>query len=159
METIVKLSDATTGFGGKAKHLAALLSGGFDVPEGFAIAPDAPLDGIAAQLSALGDVAVAVRSSAIDEDGAMASFAGIYGSVIDVRGVAAVHDAVARVFARAVAVVTDGGSVAAHASLVAREYGIPAVVGTVDATQQLHDGQLVTVDGTTGRVELLNTTP
>jgi pyruvate,water dikinase len=58
-------------------------------------------------------------------------------------------------FARAVAVVTDGGSVAAHASLVAREYGIPAVVGTVDATQRLHDGQLVTVDGTMGRVALL----
>jgi pyruvate,water dikinase len=58
-------------------------------------------------------------------------------------------------FSRAVAVITDGGSIAAHASLVAREYGIPAVVGTVDATLRLHDGQLVTVDGTVGRVDLL----
>jgi pyruvate,water dikinase len=56
-----------------------------------------------------------------------------------------------------VAIVSDGGSVAAHASLVAREYGIPAVVGTTDATQRLHDGQLVMVDGTLGRVELLAT--
>ncbi|HKB47488.1 MAG TPA: PEP-utilizing enzyme, partial [Ktedonobacterales bacterium] len=40
-------------------------------------------------------------------------------------------------FARAAAVVTDGGTLAAHASLVAREYGIPAVVGTGDATQRL----------------------
>jgi len=55
-------------------------------------------------------------------------------------------------FARAAAVVTDGGTLAAHASLVAREYGIPAVVGTGDATQQLHDGQIVTVDGTAGTV-------
>ncbi len=55
-------------------------------------------------------------------------------------------------FARAAAVVTDGGTLAAHASLVAREYGIPAVVGTGDATQRLHTGQLVTVDGTTGVV-------
>ncbi|HEU4349667.1 MAG TPA: PEP-utilizing enzyme, partial [Actinoplanes sp.] len=55
-------------------------------------------------------------------------------------------------FARAVAVVTDGGTLAAHASLVAREYGIPAVVGTADATSRLHTGQIVTVDGTAGTV-------
>ncbi|MFC7245253.1 PEP/pyruvate-binding domain-containing protein [Catellatospora aurea] len=58
-------------------------------------------------------------------------------------------------FARAAAVVTDGGTLAAHASLVAREYGIPAVVGTGDATSRLHDGQIVTVDGTTGSVTIL----
>jgi rifampicin phosphotransferase len=57
-------------------------------------------------------------------------------------------------FARAAAVVTDGGTLAAHASLVAREYGIPAVVGTGDATRRLHTGQLVTVDGTMGIVTL-----
>jgi pyruvate,water dikinase len=56
--------------------------------------------------------------------------------------------------ARAAAVVTDGGSLAAHASLVAREYGIPAVVGTGDATVRLHDGQRVVVDGSAGIVEL-----
>jgi pyruvate,water dikinase len=53
-------------------------------------------------------------------------------------------------FARAAAVITDGGNLASHASLVAREYGIPAVVGTGDATLRLNDGQAVTVDGTTG---------
>jgi pyruvate,water dikinase len=55
-------------------------------------------------------------------------------------------------FARAAAVVTDGGSLAAHASLVAREYGIPAVVGTGDATARLSDGEMVTVDGGAGTV-------
>jgi phosphoenolpyruvate synthase/pyruvate phosphate dikinase len=55
-------------------------------------------------------------------------------------------------FARAAAVVTDGGALAAHASLVAREYGIPAVVGTGDATTRLSDGQRVTVDGGVGAV-------
>jgi pyruvate,water dikinase len=55
-------------------------------------------------------------------------------------------------FARAAAVVTDGGTLAAHASLVAREYGIPAVVGTGDATARLRDGQVVTVDGGMGVV-------
>jgi pyruvate,water dikinase len=58
-------------------------------------------------------------------------------------------------FARAAAVVTDAGSVSAHASLVAREYGIPAVVGTRDATQRLTDGDLVLVDGSQGRVEVV----
>ncbi len=56
-------------------------------------------------------------------------------------------------FARAAAVVTDGGTLAAHASLVAREYGIPAVVGTGDATGRLHDGQLITVDGGAGTIQ------
>jgi rifampicin phosphotransferase len=55
-------------------------------------------------------------------------------------------------FARAAAVVTDGGTLAAHASLVAREYGIPAVVGTGNATRKLQPGQIVTVDGTTGTI-------
>ena len=55
-------------------------------------------------------------------------------------------------FARAAAVVTDGGTLAAHASLVAREYGIPAVVGTSDATSRLHNGQMITVDGNAGTV-------
>jgi pyruvate,water dikinase len=56
--------------------------------------------------------------------------------------------------ARAAAVVTDGGSLAAHASLIAREYGIPAVVATGDATVRLHQGQVVTVDGNAGTVEV-----
>jgi pyruvate,water dikinase len=57
-------------------------------------------------------------------------------------------------FSRAAAVVTDTGGVGAHASQVAREYGIPAVVGTGNATARLHEGQLVTVDGGVGMVEI-----
>lgn len=56
-------------------------------------------------------------------------------------------------FDRAAAVVTDVGSALAHASIIAREYGIPAVVGCGDATSRLKDGQIVTVDGSTGNVE------
>jgi pyruvate,water dikinase len=55
-------------------------------------------------------------------------------------------------FARAVAVVTDTGSIGSHASQVAREYGIPAVVCTVDATRRLKTGQWVIVDGSAGVV-------
>ena len=50
------------------------------------------------------------------------------------------------------AVVTDNGGIGAHASIVAREFGLPAVVGTGDATTRLRDGEPVEVDGSTGTV-------
>jgi pyruvate,water dikinase len=57
-------------------------------------------------------------------------------------------------FGQAVALITDTGTVAAHASLIAREIGIPAVVGTGDATARLRDGEVVMVDGAAGLVEV-----
>jgi pyruvate,water dikinase len=57
-------------------------------------------------------------------------------------------------FARAAAVVTDIGGPLSHGSIVAREYGIPAVLGTDDATKRIQSGQLVTVDGSSGMVTL-----
>jgi pyruvate,water dikinase len=59
-------------------------------------------------------------------------------------------------FQRAAAVVVDGGGAASHAAIVAREYGIPAVMGTVEGTRKLTDGQRVMVDGDQGRVTLLS---
>ncbi|MCE4612075.1 MAG: pyruvate, water dikinase [Desulfurococcales archaeon] len=50
------------------------------------------------------------------------------------------------------AIVTDEGGMTAHAAIVARELGIPAVVGTGNATQVLKDGMVVTVDGSRGVV-------
>jgi pyruvate,water dikinase len=49
-------------------------------------------------------------------------------------------------------VVVDSGSAASHAAIVAREYGIPAVMATVDGTRRLADGQVVRVDGSAGSV-------
>ncbi|MGH8907116.1 MAG: PEP-utilizing enzyme [Egibacteraceae bacterium] len=57
-------------------------------------------------------------------------------------------------FATAAAVVTDTGGVLSHCAVVAREYGIPAVVGTGNATSTLLDGQLVEVDGDAGTVRV-----
>jgi len=54
--------------------------------------------------------------------------------------------------ARSSAIVTDEGGITSHAAIISREMGIPAVVGTHNATERLKDGQLVTVDGFTGRV-------
>lgn len=57
-------------------------------------------------------------------------------------------------FAQAVGLVTDIGSVLAHGSIVAREYGIPAVLGTGNATERIRDGAVITVDGDAGEVLL-----
>lgn len=56
-------------------------------------------------------------------------------------------------FQRAAAVVVDGGAAGSHAAIVAREYGVPAVMGTVNGTQTLHDGEWVRVDGNRGIVQ------
>ncbi|MEE8347798.1 MAG: PEP/pyruvate-binding domain-containing protein, partial [Dehalococcoidia bacterium] len=53
---------------------------------------------------------------------------------------------------RAAAIVTDKGGRTAHAAIVSRELGIACVVGTENATQLLSDGQVITVDGSRGRV-------
>ena len=53
---------------------------------------------------------------------------------------------------KSAAIVTDEGGLTAHASIVSREMGIPAVVGTNDATTILKDGETITVDGFTGKI-------
>ncbi len=53
---------------------------------------------------------------------------------------------------KAAAIVTDEGGITAHAAIVSREMGIPAVVGTDDATSKLEDGMEITVDGSHGKV-------
>jgi rifampicin phosphotransferase len=53
------------------------------------------------------------------------------------------------------ALVTDFGGMLSHPAIIAREFGVPAVVATRVGTAQLQNGQVVTVDGTTGTVEVL----
>ncbi len=55
----------------------------------------------------------------------------------------------------AAAIVTNKGGRVCHAAIIARELGVPAVVGTGDATRAIKDGELVTVccaEGDTGKV-------
>lgn len=59
------------------------------------------------------------------------------------------------VMKRASALVTNRGGRTCHAAIIARELGIPAIVGSVNATDLLEDGQIVTVscaEGETGYV-------
>ena len=53
---------------------------------------------------------------------------------------------------RAAAIVTDRGGRTAHAAIVSRELGIPCVVGAEYATSTLKDGQIISVDGSRGRI-------
>ncbi|MDX9719207.1 MAG: PEP/pyruvate-binding domain-containing protein [Myxococcota bacterium] len=115
--------------GGKAYNLGRLAAAGFPVPDGFVLsseafdaamvhffaqaeslveAPRRILEGpmlpaleasIRAALADLGEEAVAVRSSASDEDGAQRSFAGQQASLLNVRGADAVLQAIREVWA------------------------------------------------------------
>jgi pyruvate,water dikinase len=53
------------------------------------------------------------------------------------------------------AIVTDTGGLLSHPAIVAREYGIPGVVGTRSATDQIADGVRVRVNGDKGEVAIL----
>ncbi len=53
---------------------------------------------------------------------------------------------------KSAAIVTDEGGLTAHAAIVSREMGIPAVVGTQIATTKLKEGEIITVDGNTGKI-------
>lgn len=56
---------------------------------------------------------------------------------------------------KAGAVITDEGGIISHAALIARELGLPAVIGTLHATQVLRNGDWVEVDANNGRVRIL----
>ena len=53
------------------------------------------------------------------------------------------------------AIITNRGGRTCHAAIIARELGVPAIVGTGNATELLHDSELVTAscsEGDTGKV-------
>ncbi|MEU2347960.1 PEP-utilizing enzyme [Modestobacter sp. NPDC049651] len=59
------------------------------------------------------------------------------------------------VFGTIAAAVSDIGGTMSHAAIVAREYGMPAVVGTGQATARIRTGDRVRVDGDRGIVTVL----
>ncbi|UOY02354.1 PEP-utilizing enzyme [Blastococcus sp. PRF04-17] len=63
------------------------------------------------------------------------------------------------IFGKIKATVTDIGGMMSHAAIVCREYGLPAVTGTGSASTTIRTGQLIRVDGSRGRVEVLADRP
>ena len=125
--------------GGKAANLSRLAAV-FTVPPGFcllangdasaALAPGGPLHdayGRLAESCAADAPVVAVRSSAVDEDGATASFAGQHETYLGVSGFEAVADAVERCWA-------SGRS--PRALEYRRQHGLPAPNGPLPVLVQ-----------------------
>ncbi len=52
----------------------------------------------------------------------------------------------------AAAIITNKGGRTSHASIVARELGVPAIVGCGNATEQIKDGETITVSCSEGKV-------
>jgi len=59
-------------------------------------------------------------------------------------------------FMAAAGLITEVGGMMTHGSVVAREYGIPAVVGVHQATTRLKNGQRIRIDGTAGKIVVLD---
>jgi pyruvate,water dikinase len=53
------------------------------------------------------------------------------------------------------AAVVDVGAMGSHAMIVSRELGIPCAAGVPHATRRIPDGALLEVDGSSGRVTVL----
>ena len=60
------------------------------------------------------------------------------------------------VFGKIAAAVSDIGGIMSHAAIVCREYGVPAVVGTGNATSRIKTGDRVRVDGNAGTVTIVS---
>ena len=50
-------------------------------------------------------------------------------------------------------IVTEYGGVLCHAAIVSREYGIPAIVSATNIMKEIQDGEIITINGTTGEIK------
>jgi pyruvate,water dikinase len=158
---LAALVDATdtSRFGGKAAQLALASRAGLPVPSGVALAwplvdavaagDDAPTGRVAEACAGL-EGPLVVRSSAVGEDSAHASFAGQHVSVLNVAGLAAVVDAVREVWESAS---TDS------ARAYRRRLGLPHTPRVGVVVQRLVDpdvaGVLFDVNPVTGAEEVV----
>ena len=100
--TLTEITDASAG--GKAYGLARLVAMGLAVPPAFVLRNASSghfPENMDEHYLALGSAAVAVRSSALGEDGGDASFAGQYDTVLNVRGTQHLRESIAHCVASA----------------------------------------------------------
>lgn len=56
---------------------------------------------------------------------------------------------------KAAGFITDEGGITCHAAIVSREFDVPCIVGTINATQKLKDGQKIELDAYNGEIKIL----
>ncbi len=56
---------------------------------------------------------------------------------------------------KAIAIITDEGGMNCHAAILSKDIGIVCVIGTGKATEILKDGQIISVDGNNGEIQLI----
>lgn len=52
--------------------------------------------------------------------------------------------------------IIEHGGILSHAAIVSRELGIPTVIGVENVVEILKDNQIVEIDGSTGKIEIIN---
>lgn len=139
-----------TAAGGKALGLRRLSQWGLRVPPAFVLVhpqgSELPAD-LPEYYRQLGGGKVAVRSSAVGEDGADSSFAGLYETLLDVEGNTALHKAIEACMdslhsARAAAYQDSNAVDASHMSVVVQrmvDASLAGVLFTVDPVSGRHD--------------------
>jgi len=60
------------------------------------------------------------------------------------------------VFVSIAGLITEVGGMMTHGAVITREYGLPAVVGVVNATKLIHDGDRILINGDDGYVEIVS---
>lgn len=57
--------------------------------------------------------------------------------------------------ASAKGVISQKGSMLSHTAIISREIGIPSIVGVADVTDRINTGDIVRMDGSSGRIEIV----
>lgn len=140
--------------GGKAMGLSQLMTWGLAVPRGFVILnarPGAYPAELADYYRQLGADKVAVRSSALGEDGVKSSFAGQYESILNVSGLDELCEAIDRCVdslssQRASSYQQDKHIQSSHMNVVVQnmvDASVAGVMFTVDPVSGRHDRQVI----------------
>ena len=48
--------------------------------------------------------------------------------------------------------ITDEGGITCHAAILSREFDVPCIVGTINATSEIKDGEIIELDAYTGKI-------
>jgi len=59
------------------------------------------------------------------------------------------------IMTQVIGIITDAGGITSHAAIISRELSVPCIVGTQDATKELHNGDKIEMNLKTGEIRKL----